>query len=477
MARRAANGEGSVWRRPDGRYEGRAYFLAASGKHKPRSFYGKTHKEAHDKLTAALAQAQRGIPIPDKTWKLGDFLDNWLSHEVLTNKRPSTYDQCESITRIYLKPGLGRYSLSQLTVPIVQRFINDQISSGRSLTNAATIRKVLSSALTSAMRQELVTRNVARLVVVPTHTTRQVIPWSFEEATQFLQAIDEEPMRAAYVLLVRYGLRRGEVLGLRWCDVDFSKNSLHIEQQLQWSKRLGFYTGPLKTSSARRTLPLIDEARMALLAHRSKQSLYDTQASPSGPAKDLVFTTSSGLPVDPKNFTRAFRRICRQNEIREITVHHVRHTTNTLLKMLGVQPRDRQLILGHSQLDMTLGVYEHDNQALRRESLTKLGDALTTETEEDQAPGAGLLSSLFAVDGSGCRQLLPSGSTFSTTLRHLTDYFMEPQPGFEPGTSSLPYRPEHSLFTGLTEVSLFLTVRRRRWKVGKVAVNLAVKDV
>jgi hypothetical protein len=154
MARRNANGEGTVYRRKDGRYEGAAYLLTTDRTPKRIRVYGKTRAEVHGKLVKAKAKAQQGLPIFTKALKLDCYLDRWLEHLVKPSKRPATYAQCEMITRLYLKPELGTRTLQQLTVPIVQDFLNRMIAGGHSIPKVQVIRKVLSSALTHAMREE-----------------------------------------------------------------------------------------------------------------------------------------------------------------------------------------------------------------------------------------------------------------------------------------------------------------------------------
>src|SRR2546421_448476 len=222
MARRRANGEGSISRRKDGRYEASAYFLTTSGAYRRIRVYAKTREEVHAKLVDAQAKARQGMPVADRNWKLGEYLDYWLEQVIRPNRRPGTYEQYEWNVRLYLRPGLGTRYLSRLSVPIVQAFLNERMAQGHSIRKVHIMREVLSSALGRAVREELVSRNVARLVELPTHRKKQIHPWSVEEAKRFLEAARTDPLYPAFLLLVLYGLRRGEALGLRWCDVDFS---------------------------------------------------------------------------------------------------------------------------------------------------------------------------------------------------------------------------------------------------------------
>lgn len=249
MARRNANGEGTIYQRKGGRWEGAVYVLTTSGTRKRLRVYGASRAEAHAKLIEVKSAQQQGIAAPDKIWKLGEYLDYWLENIIKPYRRPTTYESYENKIRLYLKPGLGNYSLKQVSVPTLQRYLNDQISKGNSVRVVQMLREVLSSALTSAMRQELVTRNVARLVQLPGRDSSRGAAWTLAEATHFLEASKNHWLYPVFVLLLFYGLRRGEVLGIRWEDVHFARNELHIEQQIYRANRV-VGEGPLKTKQA-----------------------------------------------------------------------------------------------------------------------------------------------------------------------------------------------------------------------------------
>jgi hypothetical protein len=142
----------------------------------------------------AQAKAGRGTPVAAESWRLGPYLDHWLENVIKPTRRPATYDLYEMVTRLYLKPGLGRYWLRQLSVSHVQRFLNAQMASGRSLRNVHIMRQVLSVALARADREELVSRNVARLAELPTWQPAEVQTWSGDEALAFLRTARNDPL-------------------------------------------------------------------------------------------------------------------------------------------------------------------------------------------------------------------------------------------------------------------------------------------
>ena len=372
---RRVNGEGSITHRADGRWMGRFYAWTAAGTRKRVTVYGKTRKEAAARMREAQERNERGIPVPDRAWKLAEWLDYWLENVVLPNRRPATYRLYEMTVRLYLKPGLGKNPLTRLSASRVQAYFNEQLAAGRSIRTVQVMRTVLSSALSRAMREELISRNVAQLTELPGWERQPIRPWSAAEARAFLGAAKEDPLYPAFMLLLVYGLRLGEVLGLRWHDIDEHDGEVRIRQQVQRVRgQLRLY--PVKTAAGRRDRPLLPVVREMLVLRSAAQAADRMELGRAWEDTGLVFTTRTGRPVEPRNLLRTFRRICDHNHLRLIKVHHLRHTTATLLKNLGVPARDAQLILGHSRLAVTLEIYSHEDRQAQRDALGRISAAL-----------------------------------------------------------------------------------------------------
>ncbi|EPZ18430.1 tyrosine-type recombinase/integrase [Mycobacteroides abscessus] len=371
MSGRRTAGEGTVYRRKDGRWEAAAYLPTAIGTRRRISVYGSTRAEAHRKLTTRLADAERGIPTPERSWTIAGYLDYWMHDVAPLRLRPKTLELYESVIRIHLKPLLGQQSLTRLSVPILQQVLNRYLAAGHSIRTVRGTRTVLSAALTRAMREELVTRNVARLVELPGEQPKEVVPWSASEAARFLTVAQQDPLFPAYLLLMLYGLRRGELLGLRWSDIDWDSAQIHIRQQLQ---QIGgeLQVGPVKTRAGRRDLPLIPLARKLLAQHQARQ--LDNEAN----QWDLVITADGGQPFWPRNFVRRFHQLCQRAGLRRIRLHDLRHTTATMLKDNGVPARDAQLILGHAHISTTQQIYQHGNSAVHQQAIDRIGIVLHT---------------------------------------------------------------------------------------------------
>ncbi|RIU26188.1 tyrosine-type recombinase/integrase [Mycobacteroides abscessus] len=371
MSGRRAVGEGTVYRRKDGRWEAAAYLPTATGTRRRIRIYGGTRAEAHSKLTTHLADAKRGIPVPGRSWTIAAYLDYWLGEVAPLKLRPKTLELYESVTRIHLKPLLGHQSLTRLSVPVLQQVLNRYLATGHSIRTVRVTRTVLSAALTRAMREELVTRNVARLVELPSEQPKEVIPWTPQEGARFLSVARNDPRFPAYLLLMLFGLRRGELLGLRWSDVDWDNGQIHIRQQLL---QIGgeLQVGPVKTRAGQRDLPLIPLARTVLAQHQARTI---TAAHNDW---DLVITGDDGRPLWPRNFARMFHRLRERAGLRRIRIHDLRHMTATMLKDLGVPARDAQLILGHAHISTTQQIYQHGDAAAQHQAIDRIGQALHT---------------------------------------------------------------------------------------------------
>jgi integrase len=372
---RRGNGEGTLCQRKDGRWCAAAYVLLPNGGEKRMFVYGRTREDVYAKLVELQEKRRRNVPVIPRSLKLGDYLDYWLAHVVRPVARWNTYKKYEQTVRLYLKPGLGRKPLNRVRVADVQTFLNSQVHAGHSIAKVHIMRTVLGAAFTRAMREELILMNPARLATLPTTPASRNRPWSSVEARQFLMTARNDPLYSAFLLLLVYGLRRGEVLGLAWEDVDLANDVLRIGWQLQRINRQ-LARVPVKTAAGRRELPLVPVARDALIEQADRQAAARRRAGTSWAGNDLVFTTRTGHPVEPRNLVRSFERLIDGASLRKIRLHDLRHTVATLLKTLRVPQRDAMQILGHARISVTLEIYTDSDIDSQRDALTMMSDRL-----------------------------------------------------------------------------------------------------
>ncbi|GAA0993375.1 tyrosine-type recombinase/integrase [Subtercola frigoramans] len=466
---RKANGEGTIYKRKDGRFAGSAFVNTASGASKRVYVYGASRKTVHDKLLVHLDNSRKGLPAPETTWTVASYLDYWLANVVPVKNRPRTEELYESTIRLHIKPLVGSRRLTALTVKDVQEAINDLLERGHSIRTVHKMRTVLSSALGRAQREELVHRNVARFVELPAWERKEIQPWQSRDASQFLQSAQGHIWEVGYMLLILYGMRRGEVLGLRWSDIDLANDCFYVRQQIQ--RIDGALTaGPVKTSAGRRTLPLLPMMRQALEreAERRGVSMTDSRFAVED-SQRLVIHSKTGQPVDPKNFVRAFKLLSAKAGLPIITVHHVRHTAATLLKNLGVPARDAQLILGHASVTTTQELYQHGDIKAQREAMGSI-ERMFLESSKNSLGSSE--SKLVMVDGSdGCCQSLMSTSENRRSVAKISTIYSGGPAGTRTPDTLLKSTNFHSVELLSTSVIKALRAHTITLILGHVAVN------
>lgn len=344
---RRRRGDGTVCKRKDGRFEAAAYVNTPKGVRRVRR-YAATRTEAEAVLVGLRIKNRNGLLTNTREQKLGDYLDYWL----LSSKNRlalSTYLSYESTLRIYLKPTLGQKSLIKLKVSDIQLHFDNQLILGISVRNIQKQRIVLSAALKKAEQEELIIRNVARLVQIPQYHPKEIVPWSLEQLRVFLDHASSDSLYPVFMFLSLYGLRTSEALGLSWSDIDLNKKVIHVRQQLQFHDKK-YYYAELKTQAGRRELPLTTTIYkiLANIAHTN-----------AGPLPDLIFKTRNDTPIHRRNLLRSFYRISKKASLPKSTLHNLRHSAATNLKDIGIPDRDTQLLLGHANISTTQQIYQH----------------------------------------------------------------------------------------------------------------------
>ncbi|MFE6071899.1 tyrosine-type recombinase/integrase [Streptomyces sp. NPDC056525] len=367
--KRNPNGAGTITQRKDGRFQAAVYVLQPDGTRARKFAYGRTWAECDAKRRELLDKADNGIPVPTRSAKLSEWLPYWLDNVVQPRRKLSTYDKYETHVRLHLVPGIGSKRLESLSVADVRRFLV-QLEKKTTAATAKESHRVLRTALTAACREELITRNVATLVEPPRSKARELSPWSLDETLDFLAAARRDPLYAAFVLAIAMGLRRGELIGLRWADVDLDRRVLYVRQQIQ--RRRGVLYDDDPKGRRRRAVPLPAMCIAPLRWHRMRQNDQRARAGEEWKGSDYVFTTRTGSPVEPRNVYRSFTRVAASAGLRVIRLHDARHGCATLLTAAGVAPRVVMEILGHSQISITMDVYTHVVQDTQREAISHM---------------------------------------------------------------------------------------------------------
>ena len=355
------NGEGTISRRKNGGWMAQYVVHTAEGR-KRRTIYGKTRKEVADKLAKAVSDREGGLVFDAGGLGVGGYLDRWLADSVKDTVRISTYQGYERICRRHIKPTLGRVKLKDLSVVHVRGLYRERLDSGLAPRMVQLIHVVLHKALKQAVMDGLIPRNVTEAVKAPRPEKKEIEPLSPEQARVLLDAASEagDRFEALYVLAVSTGMRQGELLGLKWEDVDFEAGTLQVRRTLSTATGGGFRFGAPKTAKSRRSIRLPGMALSALRKHRKAQLEERIKLAGLFVDHGMVFATKTGTPVMRQDLiVRSFKPLLKRAGLPDIRFHDLRHTCATLLLAKGVHAKLVQELLGHSTISITLDTYSH----------------------------------------------------------------------------------------------------------------------
>jgi integrase len=359
MAKKRGNGEGSITRRKSGGWCAQYTVYTSEGR-KRRTLYGKTRQEVAAKLSRALAYREGGLTFDAGSLTVGEYLARWLSHSVRDTVSQKTYERYESIVRVHLSPALGRIKLKALTPDHVRGVYREKLDSGLAPRTVLHIHRTLSKALKQAVMDGLIPRNAAAAVKPPQPRREEIQPLSRDQIRTFLDTVRDDRMEALYVLAVTAGLRQGELLALKWEDVDFEGTNPTLEVRRSLSETRGRRSFVTSKSGRGRHLRLSWRAVSTLKAHRKRQ--LEERVRKAGLWEDhgLVFPSEVGTPMSGRNLYRAFKiRVKRASLPQTLRFHDLRHTCATLLLRQGVNPKFVHELLGHADISLTLNTYSH----------------------------------------------------------------------------------------------------------------------
>ena len=376
MAKRG-NGEGSIYpiRGKDSKVKGyrAAYVVYTADGVKRRYLSGKRREDVRDKLAKALSDRSSGLVFDAGAMTVGEYLERWLEDSVRGTVRTTTYERHEGIVRTHLNPALGRIKVKNLTPTHVRGLHREKLDAGLAPATVRKIHSTLHKAFAQAVSDGLIPRNAAA-IKAPRPDPEEMHPLSADEASALLEAARGERFEALYMLAITTGLRRGELLGLRWRDVNLEHGVLRVGRALV--REGGRYRlGETKTKRGHRSIRLTSHAVSALGTHRKRQLEERMRLAGLYEDHDLIFATQKGTPLNPENLVkRSFKPLLERAGLPERRFHDLRHTCATLLLGRGVHPKLVQELLGHATIAMTLDTYSH--------FLTSMGDQTARAMED-----------------------------------------------------------------------------------------------
>ncbi|MDQ2960404.1 MAG: site-specific integrase [Candidatus Dormibacteraeota bacterium] len=371
-ATRRANGEGTIRHRADGRWEAR--ISTEDGRR--RSVFGRTKEAAAQQLRNATLARDRGVLEAPSKETVGTYLSGWLAG-AQPSLRPMTYQSYESIIRTQLIPRLGRTPLARLRPHHIQGIEGEMLAAGLSPKYVRNVHGVLHRALDRAVQWHQIAANPADGVDLPQRRVRTMSALSPEEARTVLEAIETDPLCALWTLMLTTGLRQGELLALRWRDVDLEAGRLAVTgNSVRLTRRtrdaLGVPSaepvrGEPKTARSRRVVEMPAIAVQALRQHRQDCAVVSLAG--------LIFTRPDGRALAVPTVYDRWRAMLKRAGVPVVRPHDARHTTATLLLGEGVHPKLVSEMLGHATVAITLDLYSHATPAMHREAARTL-DAL-----------------------------------------------------------------------------------------------------
>ncbi len=364
------------------------YFTQIDGRRVQRAKGGfRTKAEAQSHLNEALAQIQRGEYVEPVKLTLGQYLmERWLplmEHSL----RPSTLSSYETIVRLHVMPRLGDVPLQALTADQLDGFYAELLRSGRrngvvgsglSPKSVRHVHTLLQKALRDAVRKRLITRNVAVDADPPKlrqASSPEMKTWTAPQLRQFLGGMSDHSLAAAFTLAATTGMRRGEVLGVRWRDIDLAKGQLAVRQTVL-NVRYGVVVGAPKTPRSRRTLALDSRTVAVLTEHRETQAELKRLVGERYVDQDFVFTRPDGSPIHPDYLSQTFERSVRRLGLPKIRLHDLRHTHATLGLAAGVPAKVMSERLGHATVSFTLDVYTHAIPSMGADAAQQVSDLI-----------------------------------------------------------------------------------------------------
>jgi integrase len=418
MPGKRVNGEGSIFPYRNG-FAAYVWVTTPAGQKRRKYIYGKTREQVNDKWVQLKAKAAK-VPVPTTTPTVAEYLAYWLAEIIKPNREDSTYSHYEVMSRLHVIPGIGKKRIDKLTVRETQTWLNKVPGNcqccaqkkdakrpkprccaigeccedfpSRRVIEAA--RGTLRAALNHAMREELISRNVAELATLPKarKKNRRKNSWTVDEARKFLECSRNEgdPLYPLWVLILVLGLRKGEALGLIQPEDDWRADEDTAVVDLEWQlQRVSghplTHKQVLKADGSTDTLPLppicVTALRIAKRNHDQARTADRPDVCICGEKHTLVFTTRTGHPIEPRNINRSFDLRCARYGVRRITLHDTRRTCGSLLAALDVHPRIAMAILRHSRIALTMEIYTQVPDKVTRDALRRLSDWLGRDGE------------------------------------------------------------------------------------------------
>lgn len=402
MAGRRGNNEGSIFKRKDGSWCGVVTCgRDKEGNVKRQYFYGKTRPEVSEKIIKTQNEINTGTFVEPSKVKFGEWIDTWLQIYMKPTLRPTTYSSYEQIIRLHIKPDLSDYLLRELRPEHLQKLYNSKFQNGKvdgtgglSARHIRYIHVIIHSSLEQAIKNQLVLRNVSDATTLPRQVKKEIQVFTVEEQKKFIEAVENDVLGSAFKLDLASGLRLGELLALKWDNIDLTEGVLKVRSSMTRVKTFEndskisqiIFQEP-KTKNSKRSIPLPESIIEDLKEHKRVQYNEKNLMGEAYFDNNLVFCTQLGAPIEPRNMARKFYSLLESAGVSKISFHALRHTFATRALEAGIHPKVVSEMLGHANISITLDLYSHVLPDLKKEAATKLNHLFDNKTIiEDDPP-------------------------------------------------------------------------------------------
>ena len=339
-----------------------------------------TKKEAEKRLADLLHQLDTGTFMKPSRTTLGEFLDRWLE-DYRPNLSPRGFERYEGIIRGHLIPGLGSITLTQLRPEHLQKHYTAKQNDGLSARTVKYHHAVIHVALKTAVQWGLLARNPTDAVSPPRARRTEMQTWNEADITHFLEVAKDSRYYTLFYTALFTGMRRSELLGLKWGDVDFMLSQIYVSRSLHHLKDGSYIFTEPKSAKSRRTIALPPSATLLLKDHQEKQQLERAMLGIPLTDSDLVFGTVEGKPLRPNTITRAWTMLATHAGLKVIRLHDARHTHASIMLKQGIHPKIVQERLGHASIQMTLDTYSHVAPGLQEAAANRFDDLVIHRSE------------------------------------------------------------------------------------------------
>lgn len=371
MPKKRGQNEGSIYIRKDGRIIGA---VSIQGKRIEKSF--KTKTDAREWLKQTISQIDSGLNFQGAQYITSDYLQDWL----VTKKnhiRPNTLKQYEQVIKQHIDPVIGSIKLRDLTPIMLQKFYNRKLENGTSENTVALIHRVLRCALRQAYMMGLIVRNPLISIRCPKPTRKEMKILNEAQVRNLLLASKGTNLEALLHLAVTTGLRMGEIIGLKWEDLEMNSATLKVQRQVQREKGRGLVFSQPKSLKSRRVIILGSTTVEKLKQHFHQQDWSRLIAGERWEENNLIFPNTVGRPMEHSRLLKEYKEILGMAGLPIIRFHDLRHTAATLMLQAGIHPKIVQETLGHADISLTMNTYSHALPTLQREAAEKMDELVT----------------------------------------------------------------------------------------------------